>query len=210
MDVADEVADVVVLGGGLAGLSLALQLRRAAPGLSVVVAERRAYRPRSAAFKVGESTSEVGAHYFANVLGLGEYLREAQVRKNGLRFFFSAGGNLDIAERVEFSTPLHPQIATYQLDRGLLENTLWDRNRAEGSVVLRGCRVEDVELSADGHRVSLLQGAPLRDQPSGRAGVLGVVDPAGVGADQHRGVRGPAVPPVRADRVAGGVRGLVG
>ena len=61
--------DVAILGGGLAGLTLAIQLRQRNPGLAVTVIERRAHPVREAAFKVGESTVEIGAHYFAEVLG---------------------------------------------------------------------------------------------------------------------------------------------
>ena len=63
-------ADVAILGGGLAGLTLALQLRQQQPDLSVAVIERRAHPVREAAHKVGESTVEIGAYYFADVLGL--------------------------------------------------------------------------------------------------------------------------------------------
>ncbi len=57
-------ADVVITGGGLAGLSLALQLKQRDPALAITVLERRAHPVREAAFKVGESTVEIGAHYF--------------------------------------------------------------------------------------------------------------------------------------------------
>ena len=55
-------ADVAILGGGLAGLTLAIQLRQRNPGLAVTVVERRAHPVREAAFEVGESTVEIGAH----------------------------------------------------------------------------------------------------------------------------------------------------
>src|SRR3546814_664107 len=80
--------DVTILGGGLAGLTLAIQLRRQDPALRVTVVERNAHPVREAAFKVGESTVEIGAHYFAHVLGLRDHLDRAQVRKFGFRFFF--------------------------------------------------------------------------------------------------------------------------
>lgn len=82
-------ADVVITGGGLAGLSLALQLKQRDPALAITVLERRAHPVREAAFKVGESTVEIGAHYFADVLGLREHLETEQIRKFGFRFFFS-------------------------------------------------------------------------------------------------------------------------
>ncbi|MGH9310707.1 MAG: NAD(P)-binding protein, partial [Vicinamibacterales bacterium] len=51
--------DAVIAGGGLAGLCLARQLRREAPGLRVLVAEKRRHPVPEAAFKVGESTVEI-------------------------------------------------------------------------------------------------------------------------------------------------------
>ena len=65
----DTDIDVAILGGGLAGLSLAIQLRRRDPDLRVTVLERNVHPVREAAFKVGESTVEIGGHYFAHVLG---------------------------------------------------------------------------------------------------------------------------------------------
>lgn len=79
--------DVTILGGGLAGLTLAIQLRQQDPTIRVTVIERREHPVREAAFKVGESTVEVGAHYFAEVLGFREHLETEQVRKYGLRYF---------------------------------------------------------------------------------------------------------------------------
>ncbi|WP_267085870.1 NAD(P)-binding protein, partial [Xanthomonas sacchari] len=82
-------ADVAILGGGLAGLTLALQVRQRDPQLRIRVLERRAPPVREAAFQVGESSVEIGAHYFAEVLGLREHLDAEQLRKFGFRFFFS-------------------------------------------------------------------------------------------------------------------------
>ena len=79
------------MGGGLAGLSLAIQLRREVPALSVRVLERNRHPVPEAAFKIGESTVEIGAHYFDTVLGLKPHLEQCQLRKFGFRFFFSDG-----------------------------------------------------------------------------------------------------------------------
>ena len=57
--------DVVIVGGGLAGLTLALQLRQRFADLDILVLERRSHPVPVAAHKVGESTVEIGAHYFA-------------------------------------------------------------------------------------------------------------------------------------------------
>ena len=67
-----ERYDVVVAGGGLAGLCLALQLNALRPGARVLVVEKAEHPPPEAAHKVGESSVEVGSHYFEQVLGFSE------------------------------------------------------------------------------------------------------------------------------------------
>ena len=85
------VHDVVIMGGGLAGLTLALQLRQRLPGIDVLVLERRTHPVPAATHKVGESTVEIGAHYLGEVLGLKHHLLHSQLKKFGFRFFFSDG-----------------------------------------------------------------------------------------------------------------------
>jgi 2-polyprenyl-6-methoxyphenol hydroxylase-like FAD-dependent oxidoreductase len=75
-----EQYDVAILGGGLAGLTLAIQIKRDRPETSVVVLEKREGRAPLAAFKVGESTVASGAHYFSEVVGVREHLQTAQLR----------------------------------------------------------------------------------------------------------------------------------
>lgn len=83
--------EVAILGGGLAGLTLALQLKRSREETTVVVIEKRAGPAPDAAFKVGESTGDVGAQYFREVVGAADHLDNVHLRKVGLRFFFPRG-----------------------------------------------------------------------------------------------------------------------
>src|SRR5438045_5968042 len=94
--------DVAILGGGLAGLTLGLQLKGARPETSIFIAEKRPGPAPEAAFKVGESTVEVSAHYFADVIGMKDHIEADQLHKAGLRYFFPAGDNSDLAERLEW------------------------------------------------------------------------------------------------------------
>ncbi|HEX5473806.1 MAG TPA: FAD-dependent monooxygenase [Vicinamibacterales bacterium] len=146
--------DVVIAGGGLAGLTLARQLRQEAPALRVFVAEGRTHPVPEAAFKVGESTVEIAAHYFHTRLGLAAHLRDAQLEKLGLRYFFPSDGNRDIAARFELGPTTFPAVPSFQLDRGRFENMLLAANRDAGVDVEDGCRVTSVELGAP-HRVDL-------------------------------------------------------
>src|SRR5687767_14152078 len=172
--------DVVILGGGLAGLSLARQLHLEAPSIRVLVAERRQHPVPEAAFKVGESSVEIGAHYFQKRLDLDEHLRSRQLEKLGLRYFFPHGDNRDLTGRVELGPPGFPPVPSFQLDRGRLENHLLRTNADAGVTVLDGARVQDVALHAQGgHRVTIATadgvttvGARWVVDASGRAGLI--------------------------------------
>ena len=156
---ARERYDVAILGGGLAGGCLARQLRLEAPHLRVLVVEKRRHPVREAAFKVGESSVEIGAHYFRERLGLEPHLRSAQLEKLGLRYFFTGAGNRDLTARVELGPAAFPPVPSFQLDRGRLENFLLRENGALGVTILDGCRVQSIALEGAGdHRVGIVDG----------------------------------------------------
>ncbi|MFC6839952.1 NAD(P)/FAD-dependent oxidoreductase [Xanthomonas theicola] len=171
-------ADVVIAGGGLAGLTLALQLRQRDPGLRISVLERRAHPVREAAFKVGESSVEIGAHYFADVLGLREHLETEQIRKFGFRFFFS-DRRADIDRCTELGVSQLLPMPSWQIDRGRFENFLGERARALGVDFVDGCTVRGIDLADADHQVRYERdgaAATLRARwvvdASGRAGLL--------------------------------------
>ena len=168
--------DVVVLGGGLAGLSLALQLKRQRPETRVLVTDKRTEPAPEAAFKVGESSVEIGAHYYREVLGMRDHLEQSQLRKLGLRFYLPAGDNSDITKRVEFCTPAHLDAFTHQIDRGRFENELFRRCLKAGADAYRGWRVQDVELGDDMHTITMTQ-----DDETATVAARWVVDATGRG-----------------------------
>ena len=141
----NPVFDVMIAGGGLAGQCLARQLKLARPELSVAVIDLEKRPLPEAAFKVGEATSELGAHYFAVKLQLKDYLEREHLLKNGLRFFFGdAQGPLE--NRPEYGPRQFPPMSSFQLDRGKLENHLRDLNQSAGVTLLEGFCVSEISL----------------------------------------------------------------
>jgi flavin-dependent dehydrogenase len=151
-DIADSY-DVVVLGGGLAGLCLALQLRQQIPDVSVAVLERATFPNPDAAFKVGESSSEVAEWYWSQTLGLADHMAAKHVRKLGLRYFCARTDEQPFAERVEVGSRTWMFSRTYQVDRGRFENELGEFAADAGAELWDGTRVVTVDLDpgADGN-----------------------------------------------------------
>ncbi|TML19649.1 MAG: hypothetical protein E6G32_11725 [Actinobacteria bacterium] len=177
MEATSNRYDVAILGGGLAGLTLALQLKRQRPETSIFVAEKRPGPAPEAAFKVGESTVEISADYFARVCDMKDHIEQDELFKAGLRFFFPAGDNSDITQRVEWGDSAFAPVPTYQLDRGRFENELARRNVEAGIDLVQGAFVDEVELDGDQHSVTIVQGGPGGDRSTITA--RWVVDAAG-------------------------------
>jgi flavin-dependent dehydrogenase len=175
--------DIVVMGGGLAGLTVSIQLQRALPNASVLVVNSGKYPVPEAAHKVGESSVEIGAHYYDSVLGFKEHLEDRQLRKMGLRFFSPYGDNAVLAKRVElgpFENHILP-IPSYQIDRGRFENMLAVQAGKAGVGIVDDTRVTSITLGQNGslHTFELTSGeqkqtvtAKWAIDASGRAGLL--------------------------------------
>ena len=151
--------DVGIVGGGVAALTLAMEIRRARPTTRILVIEPNPHPVPEITHTVGESTVEVSAHYLRDRLGLADHLSSAHIRKMGLRMFFSHERNTDIAQRMELgSSSFAPQV-TYQIDRGRLENELNRRCLSEGVDITLG-RVRSVEFGSENcpHTIHLQHG----------------------------------------------------
>ena len=164
--------DVAILGGGLAGLTLAIHLKRTRPQTSVLVLEKREGPAPLAAFKVGESTVPVGAHYFAEIVGAKDHLLERQLRKCGLRYFLPAATTAT-------SSPTRGRPRSASRPRQFPDRPRLVRERAGPARARRrrrsaGCRVGEVELGGRWRAVSF---ARLGEQTTVQA--HWVVDAAG-------------------------------
>ena len=141
--------DVAIVGGGLAGATLARQLRRTLPQLSVGLFER----DDDGGFKVGESTVEIAANYLTRRLGLTNYLYQNHLPKNGVRFFFDdADRNAELVRLGEIGTDALPYHPGFQLDRQRLDADLRRMNREDGVDVQVGVTVSGLQPGRDGAR----------------------------------------------------------
>ncbi|MEM9191873.1 MAG: tryptophan 7-halogenase [Myxococcota bacterium] len=146
METAAEVWDVVICGGGMAGLCLARQLRRELPEARVALLERTERPLPVACHKVGESSVELGSQYLATSLGLEAYLRSEHLEKNGLRFF-SGDNQAPVQHRPEIGPPEFPLAPSFQIDRGKFENDLRAMNETDGVTLLEGASIEHIALA---------------------------------------------------------------
>src|SRR4051794_20207255 len=146
-----ESYDVLVIGVGLAGLTLARQLLLYTDK-RVLLLDKRTEVPTPRQ-KVGESTVQVGAYYYAKVLDLEEYLLRKQFMKYNLRFYWKSAGR-DNSRFEDYSQAFirtFSNIACYQLDRNTFEAELLRRNRESPRLDFRaGVTDLDVTLSEGG------------------------------------------------------------
>lgn len=140
--------DVLICGGGFAGILLARQLRREMPDLTVALIEKTTRPLPDACHKVGESSVELGCQYFLR-LGLREYMSERQLPKMGLRFF-PGGGHLPLHQRTEIGPCAEPIVPSYQIDRGRIENDLRDQLETAGVTMIEGAKVTQIDFGQKG------------------------------------------------------------
>jgi len=166
--------DVVIIGGALSGAATAILLLRRNPGIRVLILEKAERLTR----RVGEATVEVSAYFLGRVLGLTQYLNEAHLVKQGLRFYFANDAVESLAEASELGARYQVRLPSYQLDRATLDEEVLRRACAAGAVLIRPASVSKVELAAGGE-----QAVTFSDETGSRtATARWVVDASGVAA----------------------------
>jgi flavin-dependent dehydrogenase len=164
------------MGGALAGAATAILLLRQHPGLRVLIVEKSEKFSR----RVGEATVEVSAYFLGRTLGLTQYLNEAHLVKQGMRFWFFNEGTKSLPDCSEIGGRYLARVPAYQVDRATLDEEVLRRASAIGARVLRPASAGAVQLSAGGlqtvevrhdHRVEHLQARWVVDA-SGVAAVL--------------------------------------
>lgn len=149
--------DVVIVGGGAAGMTLALQLKITCPDIRILIVEKQKYPVPETTHKIGESSVEIAAHYLRDILGMEQHLQLRQIRKFGLRMFVSNDDNHDLAQRWEIGATEFAPLMTYQLDRGRLENELRTRIEHENIDLWEGSKATALILrpADEYHRVEI-------------------------------------------------------
>ena len=156
----EVVYDVVICGAGMAGQTLARQIKREMPNKTVVMVDRLTRPLPDVAFKVGESTAEADSYYLGVVLGLNDYFKENHFLKMGLRYFFQSEQAHEMFEsRPEYGLVEFPKVGSYTLDRGKFENDLRQFNQQDGVILLEGYRIRDMKIAEgdEAHELTIRQ-----------------------------------------------------
>ncbi|KAF2076630.1 hypothetical protein CYY_002059 [Polysphondylium violaceum] len=161
MDIITKHYDIVIIGGGIAGLSACRHLLLKIPSLRkqrIAIIEPRSEKRNNLDedYKVGESTVEVSAMFFAKELELQDYLIENHPPKFSLQFHWPK--DLAKTDTMDdyYSTwaVKNPDIQSFQLNRCKIERDLLKMNRDMGCVYYHG-RVKDIDL-APGDKVKTI------------------------------------------------------
>ncbi len=139
----EHAYDVAIIGGAFSGAATGLLLKRATPGLRVLIIEKAAEFDR----KVGESTTEVSSCFLTRVLGLSHYLGHHQLAKQGLRMWFARSPEEPFEDCVELGARYNSRLSGFQVDRATLDEHLLSEAVAAGCDIWRPAKVTSLDLA---------------------------------------------------------------
>lgn len=168
--------DVVIAGGALAGAATAILLLRERPQLRVLILEKSSSFGR----RVGEATVEVSGYFLCRVLGLTQYLNEAHLVKQGMRFWFTNSRAQTLEDCSEIGGKYLARVAAFQVDRAALDEEVLRRAAALGAEVWRPATVGKIHLTPGGKQSIEVKSASMAEAKTISA--RWVVDASGVAA----------------------------
>jgi flavin-dependent dehydrogenase len=141
--------DVVIAGGALAGAATAILLLREQPELRILIIEK------SSAFgrRVGEATVEISGYFLCRVLRLTQYLNEAHLVKQGMRFWFANSQTQSLEDCSEIGGKYLSRVAAFQVDRAALDEEVLKRAAELGAEVWRPASVGKIQLNPGGRQI---------------------------------------------------------
>ena len=166
--------DVVIIGGALSGAAAAVLLLRARPDLRVLVVEKSATFGR----RVGEATVEVSACFLGRFLGLTQYLNEAHLVKQGMRFWFFNPFARNLADCSEIGGGYLARVPAYQVDRAALDEEVLRRAQEAGAELRRPAVIGIVKLTPGGAQTVEIRNGQSSEEVRARW----VIDASGVAA----------------------------
>ena len=138
--------DIVVVGGGFSGAATALLLKRRCPERRVIVIERSVHFDR----KVGESTTEISSCFMVRMLGIGTYLANEHLPKQGLRFWFDRTGEESFDTCGEIGPKFQVRLPAFQIDREKIDSHLLTLAEEAGCEVWRPAKLVDFSYGSAG------------------------------------------------------------
>ena len=140
--------DVLIIGGALAGAGTAIVLLRQNPKLRVLIVEKSTAFTR----RVGEATVEVSTYFLGRVLGLMQYLNEAHLVKQGMRFWFYNERAKSLEDCSEIGGRYLARVPAFQVDRATLDEEVLRRACALGAELWRPASAQKVDLTPGGQQ----------------------------------------------------------
>lgn len=163
--------DVVIIGAGFAGLTLAYQLKKKKKDLRIAIVHDSSFPNDDITSKVGESFNELAAIYFDQMLGLKEFMKERYPRKMGMRFFKI---NETSYQEMGINSPF--PTTSFHFERGKLENDLYGLVKDDVDFYLNHKYI-DFEEDGDEKKIHVLNRA---DKSSVSLRAAWLVDAAGM------------------------------